>query len=190
MRDWTAYSDGDLLRRSESGDEEAFAALYRRRQGSVYRFALRMSGSPDIAEETTQEVFLMLARARHGYDPGRGPLEAFLLGVARNHVRRCLERNRAFLPLPDPREDGGAGPASSAPDALDDLTRKESLEAVRRAVLSLPPDYREVVVLCDLEEFDYTSAAGILGCPVGTVRSRLHRARAMLLVKLRARCLV
>jgi RNA polymerase sigma-70 factor (ECF subfamily) len=190
MADWATHSDADLLQRSADGNEDAFAALYRKRQGSVYRFALRMSGNPDIAEEVTQEVFLMLIRPGHGYDPARGPLEAFLLGVARNHVRRCLDRDRAYLPLPDPHEDGEVAQVADAQDALGDLTRRENVEAIRRAVLTLPPDYREVVALCDLDEIDYADAAVILGCPVGTVRSRLHRARAMLVTKLRARCFV
>ena len=65
-----------------------------------------------------------------------------------------------------------------------DLTQRESVDALWRAVLALPRRYREVVILCDLEELDYSDAAAALGCPVGTVRSRLHRARALLLEKL------
>ena len=71
-------------------------------------------------------------------------------------------------------------------DALANLTREEALEAVRQAVLALPTHYREVVVLCDLEEMDYANAAAALGCSIGTVRSRLHRARGLLMAKLRA----
>jgi RNA polymerase sigma-70 factor (ECF subfamily) len=65
-----------------------------------------------------------------------------------------------------------------------DLLRAEWIEVLRKAVISLPKRYREVVALCDLEEIDYVEAAAMLGCPVGTVRSRLHRARALLLEKL------
>ena len=70
--------------------------------------------------------------------------------------------------------------------ALDNLTRAETIASVRAAVRSLPPVYREVVVLCNIQEMNYEQAAAIIGCPVGTVRSRLHRARAMLINKLRA----
>jgi RNA polymerase sigma-70 factor (ECF subfamily) len=73
---------------------------------------------------------------------------------------------------------------AAADDPLGDLTHREGLEALRRAVVALPRRYREVVVLCDLEEMDYADAAAVLGCPIGTVRSRLHRARALLLDKL------
>ena len=72
-------------------------------------------------------------------------------------------------------------------DALADLMHREGIEALRRSVLALPRRYREVVVLCDLEEVDYGEAALVLGCPIGTVRSRLHRARALLLEKLSQR---
>jgi len=69
-------------------------------------------------------------------------------------------------------------------DPLLDLTRREGIDTLRRAVQALPRRYREVVVLCDLEEVDYADAAAALGCPIGTVRSRLHRARGLLLEKL------
>ena len=69
-------------------------------------------------------------------------------------------------------------------DPLLDLTQREGIDALRRAVQALPRRYREVVVLCDLEEVDYADAAVALGCPIGTVRSRLHRARGLLLDKI------
>ena len=182
MADLNTVPDATLLRRMAAGDEAAFTALYRRRQAGVYRFALQMSGSEAVAEDVTQEVFLMLIREASAYDPARGSVQAFLLGVARNYVLRALERNRGGLPLDDEAEPG----AAPADDALSALTREEMAAAVRQAVLALPAHYREVVVLCDLEEMDYAQAAGALGCAVGTVRSRLHRARGLLLAKLRA----
>jgi RNA polymerase sigma-70 factor (ECF subfamily) len=181
MADLTTVPDATLLRRLAAGDEQAFTALYRRRQADIYRFALQMSGSEAIAEDVTQEVFLLLIREASAYDPGRGSLQAFLLGVARNYVLRVLEKNRSGVPLDDDVE-----PCAAAADALADLTREETVESVRQAVLALPAHYREVVVLCDLQELDYAQAAEALGCAVGTVRSRLHRARGLLLEKLRA----
>jgi len=166
-------SDGELLERMVSGDREAFAALYRRRQAGVYRFALQMSGSEALAEDVVQEVFLTLVRAGATYDPACGPVTAFLYGIARNHVRRGIGRARR-------------GSADSAPEPLaadqpeTDLARRETIASVRAAVLALPVRYREVVVLCELEEMDCREAAEALGCAVGTVKSRLHRARRML----------
>src|ERR1041385_6337469 len=99
MTDLSTVADLTLLRRMSAGDEEAFTALYRRRQGGIYRFALRMSGSEAIAEDVTPEVFLLLIREAAAYDASRGTVQAFLYGVARNHVLRALERNREGVPL-------------------------------------------------------------------------------------------
>lgn len=179
-------SDGELLRSMLAGDEEALALLYRRRQAAVYRFALQMSGSKTIAEDVTQEVFLFLMRDGHVFDPARGALSAFLLGVARNHVLRRLRVEQLLAPLGDDAdEDVPSLHATSDFCPLEDLTRAETIESVRKAVLSLPPKYREVVVLCELQDVSYVETAEILGCAIGTVRSRLHRARALLLEKLR-----
>ena len=178
-------SDNELLRLMLAGDEEALAQLYQRRQASVYRFALQMSGSQSIAEDVTQEVFLFLMREGHVFDPGRGALGAFLLGVARNHVLRRLRVDQSLSPMGDDDDEGPAMQAGTDFCPLDDLTRAETIEVVRKAVLSLPPKYREVVVLCELQDVSYVETAEILGCAIGTVRSRLHRARALLLTKLR-----
>jgi RNA polymerase sigma-70 factor, ECF subfamily len=178
-------SDQDLLKRALGGDEDSFTTLYRRRQGHVYRFALQMSGRPSLAEEVTQEVFLTVMRDAGRFDPGRGSLLAYLYGIARNHVLRCLERDRPYVQIQDePESDGSQWTAHE--DTLGDLTRGETIESVRQAVLALPANFREVVVLCDLHEMTYVEAAAVLGCVVGTVRSRLHRARGMLLEKLKA----
>lgn len=179
-------SDSELLRSMLAGDEEALALLYRRRQSGVYRFALQMSGSKTIAEDVTQEVFLFLMREGHVFDPARGSVSAFLLGVARNHVLRRLRVEQLLAPLGDDSDDDAPFlHASSDLCPLDDLTRAETIESVRKAVLSLPSKYREVVVLCELQDVSYGETAEILGCAIGTVRSRLHRARALLLEKLR-----
>jgi RNA polymerase sigma-70 factor, ECF subfamily len=191
MNQATLQSDDDLLRRMRAGEEEAFTALYRRRQAAVYRFALHMSGSPSVAEEVTQEVFLVLIRQSEQFDPAKGTLASFLFGVARNRVLRCLERERWYVPLPagSPDDDSSPGPGctpGSLEDPLDGLTQRETIERVRQAVQTLPINYREAVVLCDLQELSYEQAAQALGCAIGTVRSRLHRGRAMLLEKLQS----
>ena len=169
------FSDPELLAQALKGREEHFTELYQRRQGGVYRFALQMSGSATLAEDVTQETFLTLLQSGNRYDETRGSVAAFLYGIARNLVMRRIERDRRYEPEEDSMADG---------DLLDDLTRTESIERVRQAVLSLPPVYREAVVLCDLQETSYEDAAAALDCPVGTVRSRLNRARGMLARKL------
>ncbi len=186
----TTRCDEELLRLSQSGDEAAFAELYGRRGAGVYRFALQMCGSESVAEDVTQEVFMALIRESALFDAGRGALSSYLYGIARNQVLRRLERERHFVALNDEAEAWGDIPnseyASARPDPLAELARSETIESVRQAVLSLPAHYREVVVLCELHETSYAEAANILGCAVGTVRSRLHRARALLVERLGA----
>lgn len=177
-------SDDELLVRIRSGSEEAFLGLYRRRQGALYRFVLHMSGSATVAEDITQEVFLALLRDGCGYDAARGTLSGYLFGIARKLLLRHMERGRLNVPLETDGDDATLPELAVMQDPLDDLTQRERIEALRRAVVTLPRRYREVVVLCDLEEVDYADAAVVLGCPIGTVRSRLHRARALLLEKL------
>ncbi len=165
--------DQDLLDRARAGCEESWTTLYRRHRGRIYRFALHMCGSADMAEDAVQETFLALLERMDRYDESRGTLEAWLLGVARNKVLRLLERDREAIHDTEP-----------SGNLLSEMAKSESIGAVRKAVLGLPASYREVVVLCDLEEMEYTEAARILNCPLGTVRSRLHRARQMLMERL------
>lgn len=179
MQDSAQASDDDLLRRMMAGDEDAFTALYRRHQGSVYRYALHMSASTDVAEEVTQEVFMFLIRRGKQFDSRRGSLTGFLIGVARNHVLRRLERDRVYSEPPDESY-------AVDEDTFGSIVRNRRADCLRKALLALPEHYREVLVLCDLEELDYARAAEALGCPVGTVRSRLNRARTMLAWRLRA----
>ncbi|MGH9626954.1 MAG: RNA polymerase sigma factor [Bryobacteraceae bacterium] len=178
----TELSDEALLRLAASGDENAFLTFYRRRQGSVYRFALHMSGNPSLAEETAQEVFMALIKDFKRFDASKGTVKTYMYGVARNHVLRRLESDRAYVPF---EEDSDANNRSSG-NPLRDLTQAEIVDYVRQAVLSLPAVYREAVVLCDLEELSYVEAAEALRVPIGTVRSRIARGRGMLVEKLKS----
>jgi RNA polymerase sigma-70 factor (ECF subfamily) len=185
MLESPSHSDGDLLRLVTRGDEAAFIEFYRRNQGLVYRFALQMSGKTQIAEEVTQDVFMVVMDAAGRYDAARGSVAAFLYGIARNVVLKALERERPYRTVFNSEREYLVEPAADS-DVLGDMARNEQVEILRKAVLALPPAYREVVVLCDLHERDYTEAASVLGCAVGTIRSRLHRARALLMEKMRA----
>jgi len=185
----STLSDDELLRLMRAGDEEAFLALYHRRQGGIYRFALRMSGSESVAEDVTQEVFLTLVGGDGNYDAARGSFSSYLFGVARNQVFKRFEKDRLLTPIVEKEDDERDAPTRDGfialADPLGDLARRETIESVRQAVLALPAHYREVVVLCDLHEMSYADAAAALGCAIGTVRSRLHRARALLVERLR-----
>jgi len=186
MRIEAQTHDDVLLKRSSKGDEEAFTELYRRYQAQIYRFALRMTGNAWAAEEIVQDVFMTLVREPKKYDPSRGALGAFLHGVARNRVMKHLERKPRELSLDEKSETGEA----KVPEPADHRTPAHWAEVherrrqVKDAVSSLPPEFREAVVLCELEELSYEEAAQLLECPIGTIRSRLHRGRALLLAKL------
>jgi RNA polymerase sigma-70 factor (ECF subfamily) len=139
----------------------------------------------DAGDDIVQDTFLTVMRQPGRYDSARGPVIGYLLGIARHLALRRLTSPGARVLSEEPGEaDEPADPAQET--VLDSLTRTETIEAVRAAVRSLPPQYREVIVLCELEEMDYAAAAGIIQCPIGTIRSRLHRARMLLSAKLSA----
>lgn len=181
MVDLDNAPDESLLTRVAAGDREAMSVLFRRRQQDVYRFALHLTGSPATADDVTQDVFVTVIREAGRFQAGRATVAAWLCGIARNYVRR-----RFAEPDTDALEHEDELEPAVMPDPLGDLTQAEEIEALRRAVLSLPMRYREAVVLCDLQEMPYAEAAGALGCAVGTVRSRLHRGRALLTAKMQA----
>jgi RNA polymerase sigma-70 factor (ECF subfamily) len=178
--------DDVLLRRAAKGDEQSFTLLYRRHQAPLYRFALRMTGNAWGAEEIVQDVFMTLMREPKKYDAGRGPVGAYLYGIARNRVMKHLER----LPREVSLEVHNGNGIRASDTAVNEFTpvhwaeQQERSARVRAAVLELPAEFREAVVLCELEELSYEEAAQLSGCPIGTIRSRLHRGRALLMAKL------
>jgi RNA polymerase sigma-70 factor (ECF subfamily) len=176
--------DERLLERARRGDADAVSRLFARYQAPIYRYAVHMCG-PDAGDDIVQETFLTVMRQPGRYDPARGPVVAYLFGIARHLALRRLTSPSAWTLSEELGEDDQTADVAQE-TALDSLTRTETIEAVRAAVRSLPPQYREVIVLCELQEMEYAAAAGILQCPIGTVRSRLHRARALLSAKLAA----
>ncbi|MEV0873298.1 RNA polymerase sigma factor [Streptomyces sp. NPDC049950] len=162
--------------RIRAGDREAFAALYEEHARAVYNHALRLTGDRSTAEEVMSETFLAAWRARRGVEPEGGSLQPWLFGIATNRARnanRGTGRRLAFLSrrsAPEPVADI----ADATAGRVDDARR---LAAVRRALGGLRRQEREVLVLCVWSGLDYAEAAEALGIPVGTVRSRLSRAR-------------
>lgn len=174
-------TDVELLKLMSAGDEAAFTQIYRRHQSSIYRFAAHMSNSAQTAEDVTQEVFIVLMRDCNRFDHTRGSLQGFLLGIARNYARRAGAKHNSYVPL-----DEGAGEVSDDGDnPFEQFARDEAMRELHRAIKSLPFNFREVLVLCELQEMSYEEAAVVIGCPTGTLRSRLHRARHMLAKKMR-----
>lgn len=183
----TPGSDEQLLHLMLSGDAEAFGEIYDRHQGGIYRYALRMTGSEAIAEDVTHDVFLELMRDGRQYESGRGSLKAYLFGMARHRILRRLKVDKNFVSLDAHGEDDEAfdDQLMAQADPFMDLARGETVSLVRQAILSLPAHFREVIVLCELQELNYLDAAKLIDCPIGTVRSRLSRARMLLVEKLR-----
>jgi RNA polymerase sigma-70 factor (ECF subfamily) len=177
-------SDAELHRAVLEGSGDAMAALYRRHGGLVYRFTLRMSRDVLIAEEVTQEVFLALLNQSDRFDPQRAALSTWLCGIARRQLWKHLQRFDDHTS--DLSEDDA--PEAESPDdsPVTWLMRQEAVAAVRLGLEELPIPLRAVIVLCELEEMTYEQAALILAVPIGTVRSRLHRAKARLAALLRA----
>ena len=181
-------SDDDLLRRMRAGDAQAFAALYRRHQGPVYRFALLRCGSVDTAADIVQEAFMGLLTGRLAFDPLRGSLPNFLFGVARLLILKQEEPRRRESPLPEPDEDD----SELACEEACPLTRVLAIEAaeeVRRALSRLAPHYRDALILYELHDLSYGEIATICAIDIGTVRSRLARGRAALAKALRTHAL-
>lgn len=172
--------DAMLLERFRSGDRDAFNAIYRAHSQRVFRFAMLMTGDSQKASEATQDVFVWLVHHPDAFDPTRGELSNLLVGVARNQLRKRHTEAQRWVPL-------DATPVHlHAVEAAGDSDQDEAAR-LHAAIGALPESYRAVVVLCDLEEKTYEEAAAILEVPTGTVRSRLHRARALLARKLGAR---
>jgi RNA polymerase sigma-70 factor, ECF subfamily len=172
--------DCQLLRSMMAGEEQGFVDLYRKHQGPVFRFALQICGMRHVAEEVTQDTFLALIRAPHNYQSDRGPLLLYLFGIARRLVWKNARQDRLYAPL-----DSDQDLPTSSPEFADDLARKDQAKRLRHAISSLPRKYREVIVLCFLQELRYEEAAAVVSCSIGTVRSRMHRAKQLLLRKLR-----
>jgi RNA polymerase sigma-70 factor (ECF subfamily) len=190
MTTHTDHSDAELLRQMHTGAESAFAALYRRHQGPLYRFALLRCGSGDTAADIVQDTFMGLLTGRFSYDPLRGQLQHFLFGVARNLVLKWEAPRQRQAALPEPEEDGAAELdlelASEDAEPLGRLLDNEMAEQVRCALALLPPHYRDPVILYELHELSYQEIAAICQVDIGTVRSRLARGRAALAKRLKA----
>jgi len=184
--DSAGMTDEQLLKRLQEGDENAFTQLYNRRKEPLFRFALQMSSSAALAEDVLQEVFMTLIEGKAHYDPAKGTLASFLYGIARNHVLTILRKDRRYsVPeVQDSDETTALDIAANDATPLDGILLDERLEEVRRTVSKLPAQYKEAVVLCDLHELTYEEAASITGCAIGTLRSRLHRGRQLIIQKL------
>jgi RNA polymerase sigma-70 factor (ECF subfamily) len=176
-------TDEKLLENAAAGDETAFVALYQRHRDLVFRFAYRLLQSPETAEEITHDCFLSLIKdpQRFKADRGKASLRTYLCAAARNLAFKRLRRAGVETAIDDLSEQLAAT-ASQQPLRL--LLNAEVSEAVRKAVGELPPLQREALILFEYEEMSLAEIAEVAGADVGTVKSRLHRARERLRVTL------
>lgn len=172
-----------LLTDMRRGNAAAFEALYRRHQPPLYRFALLRCGSPETAADVVQEIFLALLSDSLKFDPLRGALQGFLFGVARNLVLKREEANGRYVPIrrnDDDQDDEDDVTVDPGPQPVERLLANEAAESVRRALQSLAAHYRDVIILYEMHDLSYVEIAHICNIDIGTVRSRLSRARAKL----------
>jgi RNA polymerase sigma-70 factor (ECF subfamily) len=169
----------ELRTRLRAGDPDAFGVLFDEYAHAVYNLGLRLTGNWSAAQEVVSLTFLEAWRLRDRIDPGAESLRPWLLAIAANvsrNLARASRRHRAALSrLP---------PTSPAPDFADELAGRlddqARLREARQALGALRRGEREVIALCIWSGLDYATAARALGVPVGTVRSRLSRARRKL----------
>jgi RNA polymerase sigma-70 factor, ECF subfamily len=175
--------DLDLLRRMRAGDKVAMSALYQRHQQSVYRFALLRAGAADVAADVVQDVFMALIEDKLAFDATRGSLQSFLVGVARNFLLKRHEANRRYQSTSHETDDGETIEDEIVdPNAtpIEALLLSERAESLRAALARIAPHYRDVLILYEMQDMSYVEIAQICNIDIGTVRSRLSRARAKL----------
>lgn len=183
-----SVADQDLLRRMRGGDAQAFTTLYRRYQAALYRYAVLRCGSEAVAADLVQEVFVGLMQDQYRFDPNLGQLQFFLFGVIRHLALKHDVQDRRYESIEPVGEDEQAEDDVMCENAtpLQQLLRNEMAEELRIAIAALSSHYRDVLILFEIQELSYLEIAQICEINVGTVRSRLSRARQALAERLAA----
>lgn len=149
---------------------------------ATYSYALRLTHNEADARDLTQEAFIRVYRAWRSFVPGTSFLSwvyRIVTNLHRDELRRRKGRYLEEIPEDNaPQDFGGERPLAETP--IDDLVERQLSEPMAKALGSLSAEQRQVLVLADIEEFSYQEIAEIVGCSIGTVRSRLHRARHQL----------
>lgn len=172
----TSRSDRELLEATLAGDETAFLEIYRRHRDRIYRFAYRMTGSPEAAGDVTHSCFVGLLEGPSRYDERRASLGTYLCAAARNLSLRYASRAWRERSVADLAERQPA----RGPSPLEALLEDERVRMVRAALAALAPLHREVLILAEYEDLDLAVIAQVVGAQVGAVKVRLHRARRKL----------
>lgn len=191
--------DDELMERFQKGDEDAFTLLVRRHEKPLINFIAQFIGDRDSAEDLAQDTFIRIFQAAPRYKPGRAQFNTWMYHIAsnlcKNELRNRARRGRHWVDntVKDEEEDAGTGiesrianapaDASYEPDVV--LQRKELRDALRKAIAALPEQYREPLVLRDIQGLSYEEISKVLGIRAGTTKSRINRARLILKDKLK-----
>ena len=170
-------TDELLLEKAGGGDQAAFVELYQRHRNGIFRFAYRLLGSVEIAEDITHDCFLSLIKQPANFDPGRGSLRTYLYAAARNLAMKHFRGSDRETALDEFVDDF---PIPAREEPLPRLLDEELALKVKEAVLSLPPLQREALVLFEYEGLSLSEVASVVGADVGAIKARLHRARQQL----------
>ena len=170
-------TDELLLERAAGGDQAAFVELYERHRHAVFRFAYRLLGTVEMAEDITHDCFLSLIRQPGNFDPARGSLRTYLYSAARNLAFKYFRNSGRETAIDDLIQEP---PIPSRNQPLPRLLDEELSSKVQQAVASLAPLQREALVLFEYEGLPLSEIASIVGADVGAVKARLHRARERL----------
>nr|WP_315475469.1 RNA polymerase sigma factor [uncultured Undibacterium sp.] len=180
-------SDTELMRLMRNGDKQAFTALYRRHHAALYRYAVLRCGSTAIAADVVQDVFMGVMLDQYKYDSLKGHLRFFLFGVARNLAMKydsIQQKTVGVVYEMDDEDDQVIEAICEDAAPLERLMRDQMAEDLRQAIASLAAHYRDVLILYEMHEMSYLEIADICQINVGTVRSRLSRARQALAERL------
>ena len=175
--------DEEIMTRLAAGDPAALRELYERHGRALLRFSAAMCRSRQSAEDLVHDTFVALLRGPSLFDPAQGSVFGYLCGVLRHRISRHYRQQKRWVAL-DSSDEAPVTLDRESPGPADEIARSQVTAAFRRALLELPLQHREIIALCDLEELPYATVATILQVPIGTVRSRLHRARALLTIRL------
>jgi RNA polymerase sigma-70 factor (ECF subfamily) len=180
--------DATFISRCQKGDADAFGVLVERYQKKMFNIAFRMTGDYEAAGEVVQEAFLSAFRAIKKFR-GESTFATWMTSIVLNHAKNSLKKTRVishYEPISldqaaDPHDDAPRfDPPDDGPSAIEKLEKKDVQEAVQKAINSLDTEFREILILKDIQEVSYEEIAAILKIPDGTVKSRIFRAREVL----------
>jgi RNA polymerase sigma-70 factor (ECF subfamily) len=167
-------ADEDLMTLVDGDDSEAFAVIYDRHGGAAYSLAHRIVGEPRMAEDVTQEAFLSIWRSAARFDPSRGGVRAWVLGIVRNRAIDALRKAARPAPKLDFDDDAVLETQAAAERTEAEAIRRETADSLRLALGLLPPEQSQVIELAYFGGFSHSEIAAMLGAPIGTIKGRMR----------------